>query len=148
VINFQVSPDDVGIAAEMALPEAVIKNSNRVAAALSIGGLDVAAEKRPHAKESPGIFREVDARDVFRQSSVSNLHVPCVIAKRRINRGGKAQVIKLCFAEGNKLKPVRMFLVETEEVHDAVGVGVRKRVQQDGVDEREHRRGGADAERE
>ena len=33
-------------------------------------------------------------------------------------------------------------------VHDAVGVGVGKRVQQNGVDEGEHRGGSADAERE
>jgi hypothetical protein len=41
-----------------------------------------------------------------------------------------------------------MLLVDDDGVHDAVGAGVGKRVQQDGVDEREHRRGGADAERE
>ena len=41
-----------------------------------------------------------------------------------------------------------MFLVDDDGVHDAVGAGIRKRVQQDGVDEREHRRGGANAERE
>jgi hypothetical protein len=41
-----------------------------------------------------------------------------------------------------------MSVVDTEEIHDAVGAGVRKRVQQNGVDEREYRRGSADAERE
>jgi hypothetical protein len=41
-----------------------------------------------------------------------------------------------------------MLRVDHDGVHDAVGAGVGKRVQQDGVDEREHRRGGADAERE
>ena len=100
VIDFQRSPDDVGIAAEVALPEAVVENNDGVAAVLCIGWLDVAAEKRAHTKESPGILCEVDAPDVFRQSAAGDLHVRVVEAKRRINRGCKAQVIKLCLAKG------------------------------------------------
>ncbi len=100
MIDFQRSPDDVGIAAEVALPEAVVENNDGVAAVLCIGWLDVTAEKRAYAKESPGILREVDARDVFGQSAAGDLHVRVVEAKRRIDRGCKAQVIQLCLAEG------------------------------------------------
>src|ERR1700684_1047770 len=67
VIDIQRSPDDVGIAAEVTPPEAVLKNNAEMPAVLGIGGLDVATEKRAHAKESPGILGEVDAPDVFRQ---------------------------------------------------------------------------------
>ena len=52
VIDFQRSPDDVGIAGEVALPEAVVENNNGVAAVLGIGWLDVAAEKRAHTEET------------------------------------------------------------------------------------------------
>ena len=41
-----------------------------------------------------------------------------------------------------------MLFVDDDRVHDAVCAGIGKRVQQHGVDEREHRRGGADAESE
>jgi hypothetical protein len=139
----------VGIAAEVALPEAVVENNDGVAAVLCIGWLDIATEKWAYSKESPGILCEVDARDVFRQCTAGDLHGPVVEAKHRLNRGCKAQVIQLCL--GERKPPARLFrmlLVDDHGVHDAVGAGVGKRVQQDGVDEREHRRGGADAERE
>ena len=41
-----------------------------------------------------------------------------------------------------------MVLVDYHGVHDSVGADVRKWVQQNRVDEREHRRGGTNAERE
>jgi len=104
VIDFQWLPDDVGIAAEVALPEAVVENNDRVAAVLRIVWLDVATEKRAHTKESPGILCEVDARDVFGQPAAGDFHVRVVEAKRRINRGCKAQVIKLCLAKGKPAK--------------------------------------------
>ena len=148
MIDFQRLPDDVGIAGEVALPKAVVENNDGAAAVLCIGWLDVATEKRAHTKESAGILCEVDAPDVFRQSAVGDLHVRVVEAKRRINRCCEAQVIQLCLAEVKPDPVVRMLLVDDDGVHDAVGAGVGKRVQQDGVYEREHRRGGADAERE
>src|SRR5579871_1520769 len=148
VIHFQRSPDDVAIAAEVALPEAVVENNHGAAAVLCVGWLDVATEKRAHTKESPGILREVDARYVFGQSTAGDLHVRFVEAKRRIDRGGKEHLIKLCLGEDKPVPLVRMLPVDENRVHDAVGAGVRKRVQQDGVDEREHCRSGADAERE
>jgi hypothetical protein len=74
--------------------------------------------------------------------------VRVVEAKRRLDRGSQAQLIDLCLAEDKPAILVRMLPVDQDCVHDAVGAGVGKRVQQDGVDEREHRRGGADAERE
>lgn len=145
VIDFQRSPDNVGIAAEITLPEAVVENNHRVAC---IERLDHPAEKGVHTKEGLGILCEVHARDVFRQPVAGDLQIPVAKAKHRLNRGCKAQVITLCLAKGKPAKLVRMLLVDEVGVHDAVGVGVGKRVQQDGVDEREHRRGGADAERE
>jgi hypothetical protein len=148
VIDFERLPDDMGIATEVALPEAVVENNDGAAAILCIGWLEVAAEKRAHTKESPGILCEVDDLDVFRQCTASDLHTRFVEAKHRIDRGCKAQVIKLCLAKGKPAPIVRMLLIDDDGVHDAVGAIVGKRVQQDGVDEREHRRGGADAERE
>src|SRR5690349_11572895 len=148
VIDFQRLPDDVWIAAKVALPEAVVENNNGVAAVLRIVWLDVAAEKRAYTKEAPGILCDVNARDVFRQFATGDLHVRVVKAKRRINWTCKAQHIKLCLAKGKPNRLVRMLLVDDDRVHDAVGACVGKRVQQDGVDEGEHCRGGADAERE
>src|SRR5215472_12306779 len=86
VNDFQRLPDDVGIAAEVALPEAVVENNDGVAAVLCIVWLDVAAEKRVYTKEAPGILCEVDSRDTFRQCAAGNLHLRVVEAKRRINR--------------------------------------------------------------
>jgi len=74
--------------------------------------------------------------------------VPAAEAKHGIDRGRRAQVIQLCLAPGKVLILVRELRVDHDRVHDAVGAGVRKRVQQHGIDEREHGRGGADAERE
>jgi hypothetical protein len=148
MIDFQRSPEDVEIAAEMVLPEAVVKNNNGLATVVCVGRLDVAPKKRPHTKESPGVLGEIGAGDLFRRRAAGDLQPRGVETKHRINRASKTQVIKLCFAERNEGKPVRMFLVEAEEVRDAVGVGVGKRVQQNGVDEREHRRGGANAQRQ
>ena len=146
VIHLQHSPDDVGIAAETALPEAVVENNHRVA---YIERLDHPSKKGAHAKERLGILCEVHARDVVRQPVVGDLQMPVRgEAKHRINRGCKAQVIQLCLAKGKPLKHVRLFRFDKVGVHDAVGVGVGKWVQQNGVDEREHRRGGADADRE
>ncbi len=149
MIDFQHSPDDVGIAAEVALPEAVVENNHGMAAVLRIGWLDVAAEKRAHTKESPCILCEVGARDLFRKGAAGDLNVPVGLKPSTDSTGAARRRSSNCaLLSGNKAKRVRMFFVEAEEVHDAVGVGVRKRVQQDGIDEREHRRGGADAERE
>ena len=99
MIDFQRLTDDMGIAAEVALPEAVVENNDGVAAVLCIGWLDVTAEKRAYAKESPGILREVDARDVFGQSAAGDLHVRVVEAKRRIDWGRKAQLINFVNAK-------------------------------------------------
>ncbi len=52
VIDFQWLPDDAEIAAEVALPEAVVENNDGVAAILGIGWLDIATEKRAHIKEN------------------------------------------------------------------------------------------------
>src|SRR5215469_8026371 len=110
MIDFQRSPDNLGIAAEVALPEAVVENNHGVAAVLGIGWLDIAAEKRAHAKESPGILSEVDAPDVFRQCAAGDLNVRVVEAKHRFNRGCKAHVIKLCLADCEPAKGARIFL--------------------------------------
>src|SRR5215469_14217811 len=75
VIDFQSSLDNVGIAAEVALPESVVENNHGVAAVLCIGWLEVATEKRAHTKESPGIFGEIVAHDVFRQRAAGDLHL-------------------------------------------------------------------------
>src|SRR6185312_13380300 len=101
MIDFQHSPDNVRIAAEVALPEAVVKNNRGLAAVLRIGWLNVAADKRAHTKESPCILRDVGARNFFRKRAAGDLKPRGVEAKHRINRGGKAQIIELCFAEGN-----------------------------------------------
>ena len=147
VIDFQRSPDDVGIAAEVALPEAVVENNHRVAPLASNGSII-----RPKSGRTPRNVSAFSVRYTPEMSSGNPSLVisrcPFVEAKHRINRGCKAQVIQLCLAKGKPLKHVRMLRVDKVGVHDAVGVGVGKRVQQDGVDEREHRRGGADAERE
>src|SRR6185437_1984371 len=148
MIDFQRSPEDVRIAAEVALPEAVVEDNNQVAAVLCIRWLDVAAEKRVHTKEASGILCDVGALNVFRQRASGDLHVREVEAERRINWGGKVQLVKLCLTNGKPASPLGVLLVNDDRVHDAVGAGVWKRVQQDGVDERKHRRGGADAERQ
>jgi len=75
VIDFQCSPDDVGIASEVALPELVVENNYGAAAVLCVGWLEGAAEKRAHTKERPGIFGEIVAHDVFRQRGSGDLHV-------------------------------------------------------------------------
>ncbi|MDQ1450698.1 MAG: hypothetical protein QOK38_564 [Acidobacteriaceae bacterium] len=103
---------DVGIAAEVALPEAVVENNDEGAAVLRIGWLDVATEKRAHTKESPGILCEVDGRNVFRQCADGDLRVRVVEAKQRINRGCKAQLIKLRLGKGKPGRLVRMLLVD------------------------------------
>src|SRR5919108_583575 len=144
----RLAPIDVGIAAEAALPEAVVENDDGVAAVLCIVWLDHPAEKGAHAKERVGILCEINARDVFRQPVVGDLQMPVSEAKHRINRGCKAQVIQLCLAKGKPYKLVRMLRFDKVGVHDAVGASVGKWVQQNGVDEGEHCRGGADAERE
>ena len=137
VIDFQCSLDNVGIAAEVALPELVVENNHGAAAVLRIGWLEVAAEKRAHTKESSGILCEVVAPYIFRQCAAGDLHVRGVEAEHRFNRCCKAHLIKLCLANVriHNLDLVRISVVDGEEVHDAVGVGVGKRVQQDGVDE-------------
>jgi hypothetical protein len=145
VIHLQRSPNDVGIAAEAALPETVVENNHRLAC---IEGLDHPAEKGAYAKETPSILCQIHARDLFRQAVIGDLQLLVAEAKHRINRGGKAQIITLCLAKGKPLKLVRMLLVDEVRVHDAVSAGVGKRVQQDGVDEGKHRRSGADAERQ
>src|ERR1700756_4981397 len=80
MIQFQRLPDHPGIAAKVALPEAVVKNNNGVAAVLRIGWLNVAAEKRAHTEERPSILREVGARDLFGLRA-GNLHLRGVKAK-------------------------------------------------------------------
>src|SRR6185312_4509845 len=98
-IEFQRLPDNMGIAAEVALPELVIENNHGAAAVLCIGWLEVAAEKRADTKESPGILGEVVTLDIFRQCAASYLHVREAEAKHCLNRCCKSHLIKLCLAK-------------------------------------------------
>ncbi len=137
MIDFQRLPDHVGIAAEVALPEAVVKDNNGVAAVLCIGWLEVAAEKRAHTKETPGVLCEVGARDLFRKRAAGDLHPVGLKPSTESTGAARRRSSNCALLRANKAKPCarRCFSVKPEEVRDAVGVGIRKRVQQDGVDE-------------
>src|SRR6266700_1556575 len=93
MIKLQRLPENVGIAAEVSLPEAVVENNHGEAAVLCIGWLDVAPEKRAHTKKSPGVLCEIGGRNVFGQRATGDLHVCGVEAEHRLNRSGTAQVI-------------------------------------------------------
>ena len=138
--------DNVGVAAELALPEAVA-DDDEVAA---VGGIllrrEGAAEDDGRAEEAEVGFRDVDAVDLLRDGAGEV-------------EAGTAEVVG-----GDVLEDFGLFAPEIElgrgsagpgavgrEVHhldDTVGVGIGEGLEEDGVDDGEDGGVGSDAERD
>ena len=96
VVEFQRSADDVRIAAEVALPEAVVQNddgagrrSDRRMARCCVRA------KRAHTKECPGILGEVGADESSGSRAAGDLHIRAAEAKQldRPARPGDYQTV-------------------------------------------------------
>jgi hypothetical protein len=152
VVDRHLAADDVGLAAELLLPEAVAEDRRR-----RLPGRDfflrqeVAAELRTHAEHVEEVLRDLHAAHALRAGG----------ADQRVLRGVGERVVGGQRFEGCVLAaPVeqrvhargaighRGAAVAVLDPNQALGLLERQRLQQHRVDESEHRRAGADAERE
>ncbi len=149
VVEFKRAADDMRIAAVVALPELVIQHSNVLAGALIVGGLDAASQQSVHTEEASRIAGEVGADDIFRERATGDLHISRQQSRADFRSIWRVlQCFKLRFHRREPARLIRVLFVDDDRVHDAICVGVGEGMEQHGVDEREHRRGGADAEGE
>ncbi len=146
MVELKRATDDMGIAVEVALPEFVVQHDHVLAASLRIGRLDAAAKQSVHTKECVGVLGEIGADEVLGNRAAGDFHVGSRKAKQVFNTAGLAQGFELRFHRRKPGWQIGMLFVDEDGIHDAVGIGVGEGVQKHGVDEREHRRRGADAE--
>ena len=141
--------DDEGRAAQAFAPEAIADDDEEVGAGSVLASTEEAAELRRRAQqwkerrpdlaavEAHGavrkrhrVFDRVVRRDVFERAQPRRPRVQCGAARLRL---------------AGRFRRARMLFVDT---HQAVGLGIRQRPEQDAVDDREDRGRCADTERE
>ena len=148
-VGDEVAPDRSGVRAETRLPE-FFREDRHAMAGLVVAGCEEPSGERAYAEDGEEVGRDVRRRDRFRLSRTGQRHavggqdrhlledvvlrLPVEVVRRRDAEGLHA-------GEDVLRRNVR---------HDdeAVRVGIREGLQEDGVDDAEDRRVRADAERE
>ncbi len=139
--------DDVGASREMLLPVAVAQERDRRGAGLVFLGEEIAAEHRLHAKHREIVLRDDKALQLLRIARAGRDER---VRRRHRNVGEHL----LAFAHREHARPRdrrrRKAAIGQQrlQLHDAAGVRVRQRAQEDRLDHAEDRAVGADAERE
>ena len=146
VVDLDVLPDDAGIAAVGPLPELVREDRHRRRVRHRVGRGEPAARQRLHVQR-----RHQLGRDQRRDRTARRLRVEVDGANRvGADRGERLVVV----AELDELRQRHPELVEPEprelagDVLQPIRLRIGQRPQQHAVDDAEHRRVGADAERE
>ena len=136
--------DDVGIAAELALPEPVADDDHVAGGGGVFLGREGAAEDDGRAEEAEIRFGDVNAVDLFRdlagEIKVGTTEV--VGGDVLENAGLSAPVVEF---GGGRAGPVAVGS-DVHHLHDAVGVGIAERLEENGVDHGEDGGVGSDAE--
>ena len=133
----------------MRLPRFVAEDESRRRAGLVVGGLHRAAVKRGQAEKFKRVRRAKDAVQAFHSAADLIENVFAGIGDREIEHMIFLDVIEKfgrgIFGAAGGIDIVR---VVNFDGHEAVGAGIRKRLDQNVFDDAENRRGCADAERE
>lgn len=143
--------DQGGVSTEGAAPQVVAEDEWKRRAGFAIAGIDPAADERRHAErgqERAGDEGGVDAQGLGSGAGqvgaaglprIDGLECLGELAEIAELRRGDPEAAQAGGAEGRELR------IDTDEV---LGLAVRERTQDDGIDYAEDRRGGADAKRE
>ena len=140
--------DDVGVAAEIALPELVAENDDalRIFARRSIGGNQPAAFEGGDAEMVGRVGGKVDGLNVFGEVTVGGGQIPKIHAEDAFEGFGLAKLGHL--GAGETGEAVVAGCVDQAKLHDAIGAGVGERIDEDGVDDAEDGASGSNAEGE
>ena len=105
---------------------------------------------RPMSAGTPQWFgafgRDVRCDDVLGDIAVGRRQVPAVFGHDALDRSRLSQLIQLRAAQARVAEAAGAVL--QGELHHPIGADVRKRIDQDAVDDAEHRARGANPERE
>src|SRR5947209_7876398 len=132
----------------MALPELVSEDGDKLGILpfRSISRKNSAAEQSGNAEVSECVSREVDRSQVFGEISSGCRQVPLVHRSYALDRSGLPKLLQLRTSEANPAWTAG--IVVDNQMHHALGVGVRIRIYENGIDHTEHCSRGADAEGE
>ena len=144
-VEEEAAADDVGIAAELALPEAGADQDHRRRARPVLVGGEVAPEHRLDAEHAEEVRRDELALEALRLADAGQAEA----LHARHRHRGEAAVLPLPVAEveeRDRAAPeVRLALVDRDQL---LGARVRERLEEDAAHHREEGGVGADAERE
>ena len=149
VIALVITPDGFPLAYEVISPRLPPTATprrcpypDRLPGLLSAGD----AEKPAHDSKRGCVLCHVDCAYIFRQFTAGNLHVELRKAQQTIKRFGAAERLEL--GAGHREPSILLWplLVDQYRVHDSIRAGVWERVDQNCIDQAEHRRRCPDTE--
>ena len=148
VNQLQSLPEYCGVGVEVALPELVAEDGDglRILAVDGVGGNEAAPEGGRNAHEVEAVGGHVDPLHVFGKIVAGDGETPIVGDEGIFDGGSDADALPL--RGGQAESHVLTGLVANAHVDHAVWGSVRIRIHEDGVDDAEDRRGGADAKGE
>ena len=137
VNELHFAANDAGIAQEVSLPELITENHDalRLLARRCVGGNQPAALQSRNAPVVGSARGNVDGLNVFRKVAVRGGEIPKIHANDAFEGFDLAKPIHLRATQA--CKPVIAGFVHQAKLHDAIGAGVRERVNQDRVDDAE-----------
>src|SRR6266851_3870833 len=140
--------DDFGVAHEIALPELIRQHHHRLRLLprRCVGGDQPAAELRANAPVIGRIRGNVHGLNIFGEIAIGGGEIPPVHGGDVFERLGLAKLINLRAVQARIL--VTAGFIHQPNLHNAVGPGVRKGVDEDGVNDAEDGARGAYAESE
>ncbi len=139
--------DDVGVAEIVSLPKLVGQHDYglRGLSRRRIGGNQPAPLLRADAPMIWSVRRNIHRLNVFREVAVRGREIPPIHGGDVFERLGLAKLIDLWAAEADVVAVVAG-LVHQSNLHNAIRAGIRKRIDQHGVNHGEDGARGADAE--
>src|SRR5216683_7907665 len=140
--------DDVRVAHEIALPELIRQHHHRLRLLprRRVGRNQPAPHQRANAPVIGRIRGNVHGLNIFGEIAIGGGEIPPVHGGDIFERLGLAKLINLRAVQARV--PVTAGFIHQPNLHNALGPGVRKWIDEDGVDDAEDGAGGAYAESE
>jgi len=146
VVHFDRAADDGWVAAIAVLPDTVAEDHHCGGAGTILLRAEVAAEQRLLADQPERVGRHIRTLESLGCASfIADVHRLAAVRGERRQRPVRGPIV---LEVRIRHAPVPIAGVARADGHDAIGIVERQTTNEHGVDEREHRRVDADAERE
>ena len=147
-VDVDLRADDRRVAPEPAPPQSLRQEHGVLASRRKLLGSEAAAERRLHAKHAEEIRRDHLADDELWLARPAERKAGADMRRHRLERLRTRSIVFEVERGHAHHVGVRRVGVDVEHQHQAFLIGIREGPQQHGVDDAEHQRGGADAERQ